>query len=96
MFRATIRRPEPHEPIVLGPTDTRDEAARLARAWMQGRDPAVPVLGVPIERIEGQGQALDALFADIGGSAAGGAKEGCDFCCDVAFSLEAYETRVRG
>lgn len=41
-------------PIELGPTDTRDEASRLARAWMASHpsDSRNPIYSVRIERTE--------------------------------------------
>ena len=56
MFRARIER-EGAEAVLLGPTDSRDEASRLARAWMTsparggGAYEGAPTIGeVRIER----------------------------------------------
>jgi len=57
MYEACILRQHTQD-VTLGPTDTRDEAARLARAWIQANpvDPGVQsfgrVVGVEIRRVD--------------------------------------------
>lgn len=58
MYRAIIESEISSRLATLGPTDTRDEAARLARAWMESH-PVAPnavagrrVAEVRIERVE--------------------------------------------